>query len=68
MHAWKHVWKQGNSLCSHLYLKLAKTSCFSFYLLLFFSTKPENRKAEQVLPGWEEVALMGGKKEVAGKG
>jgi hypothetical protein len=27
---------QGNSLCSYLYLKLAKMSCFSFYLLSFF--------------------------------
>jgi hypothetical protein len=26
---------QGNSLCNYLYLKLAKTSCFSFYLLCF---------------------------------
>jgi hypothetical protein len=24
---------QGNSLCSYLYLKLAKISCFSYYLL-----------------------------------
>jgi hypothetical protein len=40
---------------SYLYLKLAKTSCFSFYL--FSSTKSENRRVEQVL--WE----VGGKKE-----
>jgi hypothetical protein len=26
---------QGLSLCSYLYLKLAKTSCISFYLLCF---------------------------------
>jgi hypothetical protein len=39
---------QGNYLCSYLYLKQGKTSCFSFYLL-FSSTKPENRRAEQVL-------------------
>jgi hypothetical protein len=30
---------QGNSLCSYLYLKLAKTSCFSFYLSCFFFYK-----------------------------
>jgi hypothetical protein len=30
--------KQGNSLCSFLYLKLAKTSC-SFYFLSFFLYK-----------------------------
>jgi hypothetical protein len=33
---------QGNSLCSYLYLKLAKMSCFSFYL--FSSAKSENRR------------------------
>jgi hypothetical protein len=30
-----HIWleiSQGNSLCSYLYLKQAKTSCFSLYL------------------------------------
>jgi hypothetical protein len=30
---------QGNSLCSYLYLKLAKISCFSFSLLCFFFYK-----------------------------
>jgi hypothetical protein len=30
---------QGNSLCSHLYLKLAKMPCFSFSLLYFFFYK-----------------------------
>jgi hypothetical protein len=33
---------QRNSLCSYLYLKLAKMSCFSFYL--FSSAKSENRR------------------------
>jgi hypothetical protein len=37
---------QGNSLCNYLYLKLAKTSCLSFYLLCFFSTKLEDRSVE----------------------
>jgi hypothetical protein len=40
---------QGNSLCSYLYLKQTKMSCFSFYL--FFSAKSESRKEEQVLLG-----------------
>jgi hypothetical protein len=37
--------------------KLAKTPCFSYYLLCFFSTKLENRRAKQVLPrlGWGGV-------------
>jgi hypothetical protein len=30
---------QGISLCSHLYLKLAKMPCFSYYLLCFFFYK-----------------------------
>jgi hypothetical protein len=29
----------GNSLCSYLYLKQAEMSCFSLYLLSFFSYK-----------------------------
>jgi hypothetical protein len=57
---------QGNSLCSYLYLKLAKMPCFSFYLLCFSSTKSENRRADQVLP---RVGFgMGGRGEVVGKG
>jgi hypothetical protein len=43
-----HIWMettQGNSMCS--YLKLAKTSCFSFYL--FSSAISENRRVEQAL-------------------
>jgi hypothetical protein len=35
----KYMETQGNSLCSYLYLKLAKTSCFSFHLLCFFFYK-----------------------------
>jgi hypothetical protein len=30
---------QGSSQCSYLYLKLAKTLCFSFYFLYFFFHK-----------------------------
>jgi hypothetical protein len=42
---------QGNSLCSYLYLKLAKhhVSCFIYYV--FSSIKPENRRVKEVLPG-----------------
>jgi hypothetical protein len=39
---------QGISLYSYFYLKLAKMSCFSYYV--FSSTKSENKRAEQVLP------------------
>jgi hypothetical protein len=45
----KHIYMQipqGNSLCSHLYLKQAKMSFFS----LFSSTKLENGRVKQVLP------------------
>jgi hypothetical protein len=40
----------GISLYSYPYLKLAKTPCFSYYLLRFSSTKLENKRVEQVLP------------------
>jgi hypothetical protein len=39
---WDYIYietTQGNSLCSYLYLKLAKMKCFSFYLLCFFFKK-----------------------------
>jgi hypothetical protein len=38
----------GISLYSYLYLKLAKMICLSY---VFSSTKSENKRAEQVLPG-----------------
>jgi hypothetical protein len=47
---------QGNSLYSYLYLKLAKMSCFSFYL--FSSAKSENRRVEQAERGG--LAPVGG--------
>jgi hypothetical protein len=44
---------QGNSLCSYLYLKLAKTPCFSYSLFMFFSsTKSENRVCVYVAGWW----------------
>jgi hypothetical protein len=45
----------GISPCSYLYLKQAKTLCF-----FMFSTKLENKRAEQVLPGVCEVKKEGG--------
>jgi hypothetical protein len=50
---------QGNFRCSYLYLKLAKASCFSFYL--FSSTKSEKKRVEQeVSHRWEgQVAAKG---------
>jgi hypothetical protein len=44
----------GISLCSYLYLKLAKTLCL-IITYVFFSTKLE-KKSEQVLPGSEGCA------------
>jgi hypothetical protein len=42
---------EGNSLCSFLYFKLEKTSCFFFIFYVFSSTKLGSKRAEQVLPG-----------------
>jgi hypothetical protein len=42
---------QGISLYSYLHLKPGETLCFSFCLICFSSTKLENKRAEQVLPG-----------------
>jgi hypothetical protein len=37
---------------TNIYLKLTKMTCFSYCLLyVFSSTKLENKRAEQVLPG-----------------
>jgi hypothetical protein len=62
--------KLGISLYSYLYLKLAKCYVFLIVSYVFSSTKLENKRVEQVLPGsgglgvgglegeegWEEVA------------
>jgi hypothetical protein len=53
---------QGNALCSYLYHKQTKMSCFS--LNLFSCTKLENRRAEQVLhrrEGWHQWNGTGGR-------
>jgi hypothetical protein len=41
----------GISLCSCLYLKLAKTICLSYCLLYFLFNKIRKKRAEQALPG-----------------
>jgi hypothetical protein len=51
---------QGNSLCSYLYLKLAKIPCFSFYLLCFFLL--QNRRTvewNRFCPGRRGVGTSG---------
>jgi hypothetical protein len=50
---------QGNSLYAFLYLKLTKSSCFTFYILQFFSTNLENRRAELVLLGGVGIGTSG---------
>jgi hypothetical protein len=42
---------QRNSLCSYLYLEVAKLHVSHFIFYVFSSTKLENRRAEQVLQG-----------------
>jgi hypothetical protein len=44
---------QGISLYSYLYLKLQKCYVFLIIFYAFPSTKLENKRAEQVLPGGE---------------
>jgi hypothetical protein len=48
------------TLCSYLYLKLAKMLCLSYYLLCFLLNKIEYKRAEQVLPGrgWKVAQTM----------
>jgi hypothetical protein len=60
---------QGISLCSYLYLKLAKMPCFSFMFYAFSTTKSENRRAEQVLlRGWWGGFGTGRREAVTEKG
>jgi hypothetical protein len=55
---------QGNSLCSYLYLKLAKCHFSHFIFYVFSSTKSENRRQNRFW--WGELAPVAGK--VVGKG
>jgi hypothetical protein len=45
----------GISLCSYLYLKLAKMSCFFFYLLCFFFHKTDSAEGRGIgtVRGWQ---------------
>jgi hypothetical protein len=45
---------QRISLCSYLYLDLAKTPCFSFYLLYFFFYKIREGSR-----GWHQWEVVG---------
>jgi hypothetical protein len=51
---------QGISLCNYIYLKLAKMSCFFLIFYLFYSTKSENRRAEQDWGGGVQESDGGG--------
>jgi hypothetical protein len=61
---------QGNSLCSDLYLKLAKTSCFLFYLLCLFYEIREQEGRTGSAPGrsvgWYQWEGEGAGKRVGG--
>jgi hypothetical protein len=49
---------QGNSLCSYLYLRLAKCHVSHFIFYIFSSTKLGNRRVEQVLARRRRLAPM----------
>jgi hypothetical protein len=61
---------QGNSLYSYLYLKLAKTSCFSSYLLCFFFYEIGEQEGRTGSAGKVRGGVIGTSRrgEVAGKG
>jgi hypothetical protein len=48
---------QGNSLCSYLYLKQAKISCLSFYLLFFYKIREQEGRTS--LAQGKGLALVG---------
>jgi hypothetical protein len=59
----KHMYMEatlGISLHSHLYIKLGKCYVFLTIFYVFFSTKSENKRAEQV----HRFCLEGGSREV----
>jgi hypothetical protein len=59
---------QGNSLCSYLHLKLAKTPHFSYYLLHFFVYKIGEEEDRTVFAQSVGAFGTGGRGEVAEKG
>jgi hypothetical protein len=59
---------QGNSLCSYLYLKLAKMSCFSFVCVsLFFYKIREQEGGTDSNVGGRESGCTSERGEVAGE-
>jgi hypothetical protein len=57
---------RGNSLCSYLYFKQAKTSCFSFIFCFFFYRIREQESS--IGPAGGEGVGISGRREVVGKG
>jgi hypothetical protein len=58
----KHIYNeisQGNSLCSHLYLKQAKMSCFPFICSPFIVYKNGEQEGNQYCLGEGELTPMG---------
>jgi hypothetical protein len=51
---------QGNSLCSYLYFKQAKMSCFSFYHFSFFFYKIREQESRASPAQGAGLALVGG--------
>jgi hypothetical protein len=66
MHISKEI-TQGTFLCSSLYLKLTKASCFSFIFFCFFFYKIREQKGRTGSVGWGRLALVGAERR-QGKG
>jgi hypothetical protein len=56
--------RQGHSLCSYLYLKLAKMSCFSYFKFFFYKIREQEDRTGSALG----EGGTGGREEVVGKG
>jgi hypothetical protein len=54
---------QGNSLCSYVYLKQARISCFSFYFLSFFFYKIGQQESRTGPAQGVGLALVGRSRE-----
>jgi hypothetical protein len=59
---------QGNSLCSYLYLELAKMLCFSFLSFIYFLLQNWRTGWQNRFGGGGQVVSTSGSREVAGKG
>jgi hypothetical protein len=53
---------QGDFLYSHLYLKLAKMPCFSFYLLCFFFYKIGEQESGTGSEQGRGLVVVGGRR------